>query len=99
MSVSLGSAFDFAILAGTAVTNTGPTTIVGDIGIFPGTSYVDGGTITLTGSTHIEDSTAMLAQTDLATAYTEAATATPTNISNDYTTLGLDGITLVPGVY
>jgi len=94
MSVSLGSAFSFAILAGTSITNTGATTVVGDIGLAPGSSYTGGGTVTQTWSQHINDGIASTAQSDLTTAYNSAAAAVPTS---SYSVL--DGLTLVPGVY
>jgi hypothetical protein len=37
-SVDLGTADPFAILAGSAITNTGPSVINGDVGIHPGTA-------------------------------------------------------------
>jgi len=97
MSVSLRSAFNFAILAGSSITNTGTTVVNGDIGLYPGTSYTGGGTITLTGSTHITDTIAEIAQADLTAAYIKAAAAIQTDSSNNYT--DLSALTLTPGVY
>jgi cell division septation protein DedD len=94
--VELGTATPFAVLAGTTVTNTGPSIISGDLGVSPG-SAVTGfppGTV-INGAIHAADAVALLAQTDLTTAYNDAAGRTPvTVVSAD-----LGGQTLFPGVY
>ena len=38
--VGLGTAATYAVLAGTTVTNTGPSVIRGDVGLSPGTAVV-----------------------------------------------------------
>src|ERR1043166_1415283 len=67
-SPTLGTAASYSILAGSQVTNTGATTIVGDVGISPGIGapphYTGFGTVTLGGSIHDADGAAATAQTD-----------------------------------
>ncbi len=94
-AVALGTADSFAVLAGSGITNTGPTAITGDIGTFPNTSITGVTSLTLTGTNHAGDSVTQGAKTDLVTAYTTAAGEGPTTaISAD-----LVGRTLQPGVY
>ena len=94
-AVGLGTANSFAVLAGTGITNTGPTTITGDIGTFPTTSVSGTTSLTLTGTNHAGDSVTQGAKADLVTAYTTAAGEGPTTaIPAD-----LVGSILKPGVY
>jgi hypothetical protein len=95
VAVGLGTAGSFAVLAGTGITNTGPTTITGDIGTFPTATITGFTSITLSGTNHAGDSVTQGAKTDLTTAYTTAAGEGPTTaIAAD-----LVGRTLKPGVY
>ncbi|MFE7783417.1 ice-binding family protein [Streptomyces nigrescens] len=94
--VPLGSAATFGVLANTAVTNTGPTVVTGDLGVSPAgavTGFNPPGTVT--GTIHVNDAAAAQAQADLLIGYGNAllqpATATVA------TELG--GTTLTPGVY
>jgi len=91
----LGSAASFAVLGGQTVTNTGPTTIFGDLGVSPG-SAITGfppGSVT-GGATHAADAVALQAQSDVTTAY-NALTSEPCTGTN----VALSGATLTPGVY
>ncbi|MHB8275327.1 MAG: ice-binding family protein [Dermatophilaceae bacterium] len=93
--VPLGTADSFVVLAGAGVTNTGPTTLNGDLGTFPTTSITGAGSLTVTGTNHAGDAVTQGAKTALVTAYTTAAGEGPTSpISGDLT-----GKTLTPGVY
>lgn len=95
--ISLGTAQNFGVLGGSAVTNTGTTTVNGNVGVSPGSSVtgfppgvVVGGTI------HNNDAVAVQAQNDLTTAYNNIV-ATPCTV--DLTGQNLGGLTLTPGVY
>jgi type VI secretion system secreted protein VgrG len=93
--VGLGTAESFAVLAGSGITNTGPTTITGDVGSFPLLTQTGFGSVTLNGTNHGGDAVTQQAKTDLTTAYNEAAASgPPTAVSAE-----LGGLTLTPGVY
>jgi ice-binding like protein len=93
----LGTAGNFAVLAGTTVTNTGPTWITGQLGVAPG-SAVTGFPPGTSGVQHKADSVAITAQTNLTAAYVNAA-AQPCPGTNNFSGVNLGGKNLVPGVY
>ena len=95
--VPLGAAANFAILAAAVVTNTStPTTITGDVGIWPGTSMTNFPPGIVTGAIHVNDSTSQAAEAALAIAYGNAAgrvgpfTPAEGNVG---------GLTFTPGLY
>ena len=75
--VSLGSAANFAVLAGSTITNTGPTAITGNVGLSPGTAVTGFLAGLLDGTVHADDGVASQAKTDLAGAYDDAADGRP----------------------
>ena len=98
-TVNLRTTVSFAVLAGTTITNTGPTTINGDaggnVGLHPGTDFPGRTDVTLSGAVHLADAVALQAKNDLISAYDDAAGRTPaTHIPAE-----LGGTTLKPGVY
>jgi len=109
-TVSLGTADGFAVLAGTGITNTGASTIVGDIGssAIPtevGLTACPGGVdcITLTGVNHNDDNpndaTTVSAKAALVTAYDNAAGQSATTNYGPIYDLAPVATTLTPGVY
>ncbi|MBI2756373.1 MAG: DUF3494 domain-containing protein [Chloroflexi bacterium] len=99
----LGTAATFAVLGGSTVTNTGPTTINGDLGVSPGTAitgFPPG--LLVAGTINAANAAAASAQTDTTTAYNSLAgqacttTLTPPDITANQE---LGGRTLVAGVY
>jgi hypothetical protein len=97
-TVPLGSAATFEILAGSTVTNTGPTIVTGgDLGLSPG-SAVTGfppGVLTPPAVMHITDPIAAQAQLDLTTAYLYTA-----GLPGGAVLPGdMSGLTFPPGLY
>jgi ice-binding like protein len=93
--VGLGTADSFAILAGSTVTNTGSSTINGDLGVSPGAAVTGFPPGTVNGTIHGADAVAGQAKSDLTIAYDDAAGRTPPAAFP--TELG--GLTLSPGAY
>jgi type VI secretion system secreted protein VgrG len=92
----LGAAGSFAVLGGSAVTNTGATVVNGDLGVSPGSSVTGFPPGIVTGTIHTADAAALAAQNSITTAYnTLAGEACDTNLTG--TDLG--GLTLTPATY
>lgn len=94
----LGTSSTFVVLGGSTVTNTGATTtIVGNVGVSPGSAITGIPTGQPTGGAiHLNDAAAIAAQSDLTTTYNDLAgrarNATMTGV-------GLGGRTFRAGVY
>jgi hypothetical protein len=93
--VPLASASTFGVLAGSTVTNAGPTTINGDLGVYPGTAITGFGPGIVNGQIHAGDPVAAQAEADLAKAYNNAvARKNPVLLPAD-----IGGMTITPGLY
>lgn len=95
--VTLSGSTNFAILAGSAISSTGATTITGDLGLSPGSSVGGFPPGILTGTQHVNDPIANQAKLDLTAAYNDAAGRTSTDIVTLSGNVG--GLTLTPGLY
>ena len=96
--VNLGSAGSFAVLAGTTITSTNGGTINGNVGVWPGTTFVVGvPPVIVNGTIHLGDPIAAQAQGDLTTAFNDAAGRTLDAVLISAGDLG--GKTLAPGLY
>jgi RNA polymerase sigma factor (sigma-70 family) len=94
-SLDLGLSSSFAVLAGSGVTNTGLTSVSGDLGTFPTPAITGLASLSLTGSNQAGGATSQQAKTDLDAAYASLAARPSTGtITGD-----LGGRTLTPGVY
>jgi hypothetical protein len=94
--VALGAASTFAVLAGSTVTNTGATTVNGNLGLSPGTAVTGFPPGTVNGTIHAGNPAAAQAQRDLTTAYNNAAGRT---VGAILVAGNLGGRTLTPGLY
>ena len=91
----LGTAGNYAVVAGSTITNTGSTVISGKVALSPGTA-ITGFPPGVSGTQDVNNAAAIQAQTDLVTTYNDAAGATP---FVDMSGVDLGGKTLTPGVY
>ena len=71
--VALGAATTFAVLAGSTVANTGATSILGDVGVSPGTALTGFPPGTIVGFQHADDATATAAAAAVSAAYDDAS--------------------------
>ena len=94
-TVGLGTASSYSVLAGQTVTNTGPSVLGRDLGVFPNNAVTGFPPGVVGGATHKGDAVADQAQQDLTTAYNDAA-GRPTN--ENLTGQDLGGKTLIAGV-
>ena len=92
----LGAVSRFAVVAGGSVTNTGVTTITGDLGVYPSPTPIGLTPPIVIGSTFLGTPEALAGENAMTTAYNQlAAEPCKTNLTG----LELGGMTLPPGVY
>lgn len=94
----LGTAETYGVLAGSTVTNTGSSVIMGNVGVAPLTAVVGfpPGIVVPPGTIHSNDGSSQQAQNDLTTAY-NSLRGLPTQV--DLTGQNLGGLNLGPAVY
>ncbi len=96
LPVNLGTAGNFAILAGSTITNTGPTVVNGNIGVSPGTAIVGFPPGIVIGTINAGNPVAAQGESDLINAYNDASgrICPGPPLPGD-----IGGTTIMPGVY
>ena len=92
----LGTAATYAVLAKSAVSSSGNTVLIGDLGISPGTSITGFPPGLYSGNLHQTDAAAAQAQLDVTSA---AAALKATSVDTDITSTDLGSYSAVPGHY
>jgi hypothetical protein len=92
--VTLGTADNFAVLAGSTITNIGSSVVNGDLGLTPGTSITGFPAGIINGNRQVANPAAVQAQVDLTTAYLNAygqtpVTTVPTELGGTMKTAGI----------
>ena len=95
-SVNLGTVGSYSVLAGSTVTNTGPSVLAGSLGVSAGCAITGFPPGSVGGATNKCNGPASKALSDLTAAYNIAKGMTPTAT---LTGKDLGGMTLTPGVY
>jgi hypothetical protein len=95
-SIDLRSAWNFAILSGSGVTNTGLSVVNGDVGADPTGTLTGFPPGVINGNTYLADATSAAAKSDLTTAFNDAMARSTGAVSLPG---NLGGLTLTPGLY
>jgi len=93
--INLGAATNYAVLAGSTVTNGGPSVINGDLGVSPGSAVTGFPPGKVNGAIHAGDSAAAQAKADLLAGQLDAAG----RLGGATLPGDLAGLTFTPGLY
>jgi hypothetical protein len=96
-SPTLVAAASYSVLAGTTVTNSGATTMPGDLGVSPGSAVTGSPTVGPPGTIHAGDASAAAAQLDNTAAFTSLDQSCDVTYASGQDLSAL--ISLGPGVY
>ncbi len=94
---AMGAALTYAVIANTGVVNTGSTTVTGDMGIAPGSTVVNGPSVS--GTTSLNDANSIAAEAAAATLYDALYDMTCTENFFTHAFIEKTDFILKPGVY
>jgi len=94
----LGTASAFSVLGGSAVTNTGPSVLSGNLGVSPGSSITGFPPGIVNGLTYAGTAVAAQAEADALTAY-NSLNSSKYAVTQNLSGTDLGTLTLTPGVY